>query len=109
MLKVSNKKKILILISSLLGLLVYVNFNSFSTIIKRNIHSQNLENSPFKDTYNLSKIERKKIDLPPNKYSEKMWELSMNPIEGRPNIEKLFELQYDLKQNRIKSRIIIIA
>jgi len=103
MLKVSNKKKILILISSLLGLLVYVNFNSFSTIIKRNIHSQNLENSPFKDTYNLSKIERKKIDLPPNKYSEKMWELSMNPIEGRPNIEKLFELQYDLKQNRIKS------
>jgi hypothetical protein len=32
-----------------------------------------------------------------------MWELSMNPIEGRPNIEKLFEIQYDLRKNRIES------
>ena len=29
-----------------------------------------------------------------------MWELSMNPIEGKPNPEKLFELQYKLRENR---------
>ena len=103
MFKTSNKKKLIVLISSVLGLLVYLNYNTYSTTIKRIIHTENLENSPFKETYNLSKIERKKIDLPPNKYSEKMWELSMNPIEGRPNIEKLFELQYNLKKNRIES------
>jgi hypothetical protein len=102
-LKISKTKKIFILISSILGLLVYVNYDSFSTSIKRHIHIENLEKSPFKETYSLSKIERKKIDLPPNKYSEKMWELSMNPIEGRPNIEKLFEIQYDLRKNRIES------
>ena len=98
-----SKNKILLLISSVLCFLVYFNYNSFSTTIKKSIHKENLENSPFKETYNLSKGERKKIDLPPNKYSEKMWELSMNPIDGRPNIEKLFELQYNLKKSRIQS------
>jgi len=90
MIKISNKKKFLLLISSILFLFVYVNYNSFSTKIKRSIHKENLENSPFKETYSLSKVERRKVELPPNKYSEKMLELSMNPIEGRPNIENLF-------------------
>ena len=84
-------------------MIFFFNFDTFSISIKKTIHKENLKNSPFKKTYNLSKAERKKIDLPPNKYSEKMWELSMNPIEGRPNIEKLFELQYDLNKSRIKS------
>ena len=103
MIKISNKKKFLLLISSILFLFVYVNYNSFSTKIKRSIHKENLENSPFKETYSLSKVDRRKVELPPNKYSEKMWELSMNPIEGRPNIENLFELQYNLKKNRSES------
>ena len=101
--KLKNNKSLIIIFSSIFLTILYVNYNSFSTINKRIIHKENLENSPFKKTYNLSKAERKKIDLPPNKYSEKMWELSMNPIEGRPNIEKLFELQYDLKKSRIES------
>ena len=34
-----------------------------------------------------------------------MWELSMNPVDGKPNPEKLLELQYDLRKNRFKSKI----
>lgn len=99
----SKIQKYFLLILSFLMMIFFFNFDTFSISIKKTIHKENLENSPFKKTYNLSKAERKKIDLPPNKYSEKMWELSMNPIEGRPNIEKLFELQYDLNKSRIKS------
>ena len=96
-------KKINLLIFPIIVLLVVFNLESLTTYYKRNIHQNNLKNSPFKNTYNLSKAERKKIELPPNKYSEKMWELSINPIEGKPNIEKLFELQYKQRKMRFES------
>ena len=85
-------------------MILSVNFDSLLIKYKRSIHKEILENSPFKETYNLSKEERRKIELPPNKYSEKMWELSMNPMEGKPNPEKLFELQYELRKTRFNSK-----
>ncbi|SUZ86092.1 uncharacterized protein METZ01_LOCUS38946 [marine metagenome] len=99
-----NKNLIYLIISSIFLLILSVNFDSLSINYKRSVHKENLENSPFKETYNLSKEERRKIELPPNKYSEKMWELSMNPMEGKPNPEKLFELQYELRKNRFNSK-----
>ena len=66
---------------------------------KRSVHLKNLNNSPVKQTYKLSKTERKKINLPPNQYQEKMWELSMNPMTGKPDIDDLFEIQYKLKES----------
>ena len=97
------KKNIILLVFPVIALLFVFNFDSLTTYYKRNLHENNLKNSPFKETYNLSKAERKKIELPPNKYSEKMWELSMNPVEGKPNIEKLFELQYKQRKMRFES------
>ncbi len=41
--------------------------------------------SPFKKVILLSKDERKQNGLPPNKYYESEWELSMNPATGRHN------------------------
>jgi hypothetical protein len=38
------------------------------------------EHSPFKKTIQLSKEERKENGLPPNKYYESEWELTMSPI-----------------------------
>ena len=99
-----NKNLIYLIISSIFLLILSVSFDSLSINYKRSVHKENLENSPFKETYNLSKEERRKIELPPNKYSEKMWELSMNPMEGKPNPEKLFELQYELRKNRFNSK-----
>lgn len=52
--------------------------------IKRQQHKEFLDNSPFKDTRNLSKEKRKKLSLPPNAYNEREWELTMNPTLGIP-------------------------
>ena len=51
-------------------------------------------------------MKEKKMELPPNAYNERMWELSMNPYTGRTEPEKLFRLQKELRekndpQNRI--------
>ena len=64
------------------------------------IHKENLKNNGYNKTYNLSKEERRSLELPPNKYFEQLWRLSMDPIEGRPLFEKLFELQEQLNDSR---------
>ena len=85
----------------LILLLIIGIYNSKDFIIdyKRSVHLENLKNSPVKQTYKLSKTERKKINLPPNQYQEKIWELSMNPMTGKPDIDDLFEIQYKLKES----------
>ena len=62
----------------------------------RKQHKEFLLKSPYKNTKNLTKQERKNIELPPNAYAERMWELSMNPYTGRTEPEKLFYLQKEL-------------
>ena len=57
---------------------------------KREIHKSFLDNSPFNDYKKLSKSERRAMELPPSAYYQKMWELSMNPLTGRPEVEDLF-------------------
>jgi len=52
-----------------------------------------LLNSPFKKTLQLSKEERKALSIPPNKYYEREWELTMNPATGKPEPNKVLELQ----------------
>ena len=76
------------------------NYNNIFFSYKRSVHSDNLKNSSIKSTYSLTKLERKKINLPPNKYQEKMWELSMNPITGKTEIDNLFETQYEINKSR---------
>ncbi|MDA9001705.1 hypothetical protein N9I99_01015, partial [Flavobacteriaceae bacterium] len=76
------------------------NYDNILFSYKRSIHSDNLKNSSIKSTYSLTKLERKKINLPPNKYQEKMWELSMNPITGKTEIDNLFETQYEINKSR---------
>ena len=63
----------------------------------REQHAEHLANSPFKNTLQLSKKERKAQGLPPNRYFEQMWELTMNPKSGRTHPENIFSLQEQLK------------
>jgi len=79
------------------------NYNNIFFSYKRSVHSDNLKNSLIKSTYKLNKSERKKISLPPNQYQEKMWELSMNPITGKTEIDNLFETQYEMNKSRDQS------
>jgi len=96
-------KKLLLGSSIVLGLIViftFVHFSQKKTITEAisndeivRIHSQNLSNSPFKETLKLTKEQRKAAGLPPNKYFEEEYELTMNPLLGRPTFENLKEIR----------------
>ncbi len=81
--------------------LIYLDNKNESIINKKRLVHQNfLLNSPFLTTKDLSKSERRSRELPPNSYNEKIWELSMNPATGRPEPEKLFKIQKELRDLR---------
>lgn len=67
---------------------------------RRKLHACYLENSPFKLTKELSKKERKALGIPPNKYFESEYELTMNPETGRPHPENLIKIKRELEQKR---------
>jgi hypothetical protein len=58
------------------------------------------EHSPFKKTILLSKDERKQNGLPPNKYFESEWEMTISPTLGRPTPENLEVVRENLKRER---------
>ena len=62
----------------------------------RSQHMEYLNNSPYKNIKNLSKEERKALRLPPDRYYEQLWELSMNQATGRNAPEKLLALRKQL-------------
>ena len=66
----------------------------------RKMHAKNLANSPFKNTLQLSKNERKAMGIPPKKYYEMEYELTMNPETGKPTPEKLIQLREQLQRER---------
>nr|WP_321229029.1 T9SS type A sorting domain-containing protein [uncultured Psychroserpens sp.] len=70
----------------------------------RELHASHLENSPYKETQNLSRKERKAQGLPPNAYNEQKWELTMDPSTGRPMPERLDAIQQELIAQRSSSR-----
>ena len=63
------------------------------------LHRYHLENSPFKDIENLSKKERKAIGLPPNKFNEQIYNLTIDPATGKHNYESKLRAQEQLKIN----------
>lgn len=66
----------------------------------RVLHKQNLDKSPFKQTLTYNSAKRKSIGIPPNKYYEQEWELTMDPKLGKPNIPKLISLRESLNEER---------
>jgi gliding motility-associated-like protein len=96
-------KKIAIITTLLLLVLVSLNYlkdNSVEDL--REKHKAFLEASPVKESLKLSKKQRKSNGLPPNKYFEREWELTLNPATGEPEPKKVLLLQQKLsKQNRL--------
>jgi hypothetical protein len=56
--------------------------------------------SPFSKNSNLSEEEGGKNGVPPNKYYESEWEMSMNPVLGRPTPENLEVIRKQLLEDR---------
>ena len=96
------RKKITLLLFSVItiGSIIYFASIHETKIEKlREDHVQFLEAHPFNESLQLSKAERKKLGIPPNKYFERQYLLEMNPATGRPEFEKKFELQEKLQKN----------
>lgn len=63
-------------------------------------HQKLLDEQLFKKEFLMSKIERKGAGIPPNKYYEQDWALTMNPQLGRPTGENLSEIRNELEQQK---------
>lgn len=92
--------KIILFLSFIAISLYYINNNTnkeLSSVIEvKKKHKKHLDSHPFIETLKLSKAERKKLGIPPNKYNEEQWVLTMNPELGRPTPIKVAELQKQL-------------
>jgi hypothetical protein len=94
-----HKNFILFLVIPILGLFIYQNNNDeIDYDLVRKQHKENLEKSPFKRGKKLTKKERKNLQLPPNAYNDRIWELTMDPILGRPKTENIFLIQEELEK-----------
>lgn len=110
------KQKLLIIILVVISL-IFLNkrYNYFgtnselaseqNTRTQREKHQQFLDNSPFKETLKLTKPQRKAVQLPPNKYYEREWELTMNPAIGHPEPNKVLALQERLLNKSLSYRM----
>ncbi|MFK5959684.1 MAG: hypothetical protein QM495_12555, partial [Lutibacter sp.] len=105
-----KKKLLLILMLISVVTITYLSTNSTDEITSvgiaklRKQHENFLANSPFKETLKLSKKERKSLGIPPNKYFERQWELTMDPATGKPQPERLFALQESLKLKGVANK-----
>ncbi|MDA9087148.1 T9SS type A sorting domain-containing protein [Polaribacter sp.] len=101
------KKKLLLSIVLFAAIaLIYNAFTKQTEIeILREKHTGFLAQSPFKETLKLSKKERKAIELTPNKFYERQWELTLNPATGKPEPEKLLALQERLRKDKLFSKV----
>lgn len=101
------KKKLLVLV-----VLTFAGYLSYQMLKKtkntsenvnvaelRETHKKFLENSPFKETLALTKKERKAQGIPPNKFNEREWELTMNPALGYPEPYKIKAIKESLENN----------
>ncbi len=70
----------------------------------RKAHEEFLKNSPFKETLTWDKKKRMLNGLPPNRYFEQMWELSVNPSTGRLDDGELTLLREQLIEDRLLGR-----
>ena len=78
--------------------------NENDILAKRKKLENFVENSPFKETLKWDKKKRKQNGLPPNRYYEQMWELTINPATGLLDDGKLNDLRNSLKTKRFQEK-----
>ncbi|MFD1062503.1 immunoglobulin-like domain-containing protein [Winogradskyella litorisediminis] len=71
---------------------------------QRAAHAKIVANSPFKETLTWDKKKRKQAGLPPNRYFEQMWELSINPATGKLDNDELNVIRESLRAERQAQR-----
>ena len=72
----------------------------------RKKHAYYLANNKVNKTFAMDEDERMAHGLPPNKYQDQEWLLSMNPALGKPTPENLGVIRAQLEKARAESKII---
>ena len=93
-----------IALSSIVTMKMIDRYESQKIIDQRKAHTEFLKNSPFKESLTWDKKTRKQKGLPPNKYFEQMWELTINPATGKLNDGSLTLLRDQLVADRQSGR-----
>ena len=90
-----SRSKLLLIFMVLCSIFIDYNYDNDKVDYNeiRRLHKENLDKSPFKNTKKLSKSKRKDLQLPPNPYNERLWELTMDPVLGRPRSENIYQIQ----------------
>ena len=94
------KKSFLILFCGLVVVSGINLYNTFKEKTLEEIHIYHLNNSPFKASENLNRKERLARGLPPNKFNEQMFDLTLDPSTGVPNYESKEIIQKRLEVER---------
>ncbi len=69
----------------------------------KELHQYFLNNSPVKATKHLGKLERFKEGLPPDRFNEEIYDLTMNPSTGAPNYQSKLQVQQQIiERSRFK-------
>ena len=69
----------------------------------KELHQFFLENSPFKNTKHLDKLDRFEQGLPPDRFNEEIYDLTMNPSTGVPDYQSKLQVQQQIiERSRFK-------
>ena len=69
----------------------------------KELHQYFLNNSPVKATKHLGKLERFKQGLPPDRFNEEIYDLTMNPTTGAPDYQSKLQVQQQIiERSRFK-------
>ena len=97
-----NKKLrfVSVIVTAIVFSFILFNINKVDEITElKHTHASFLNNSPFKESLKLTKQERRNLGIPPNKYYEREWELTMNPNTGLPEPQNVIALQKEMRND----------
>ena len=84
-----------------MGLFVFVMDEGMNP---KELHQHFLENSPFKEDLVLNKKERLAKGLPPNKFNEQIYDLTIDPATGEHNYESKLDVQEQIQRDIYSDR-----
>ncbi|MFQ3350110.1 MAG: hypothetical protein ACI87X_000903, partial [Candidatus Arcticimaribacter sp.] len=84
-----------------MGLFVFVMDEGMNP---KELHQHFLENSPFKEDIVLNKKERLAKGLPPNKFNEQIYDLTIDPATGEHNYESKLDVQEQIQRDIYSDR-----
>ncbi|MGY5352390.1 T9SS type A sorting domain-containing protein [Wenyingzhuangia sp. IMCC45533] len=94
------KKRISIFVVLVISLLVFVNY--FKKDNAKESYVALIKNHPIQERLKLSKKERKKLGIPPNRYFDEQYLLEINPNTGKTHPENILEVKNHRKKSSIK-------